>query len=83
MKTVSTLLKNMLEQPFEEKYRKINLGNSKILTLFKNNIKLLKLFKEFKFVLVKPDLVNNNSNMSSYINKAFQNDKSEMLNYFI
>jgi len=82
MKTVSTLLKNMLEQPFEEKFRKINLGNTKILSILKNNIKLIKLFKEFKFVLVKPDS-GNKSNISSYVNKAFQNDKSEILNYFI
>lgn len=65
IKTVTTLLKNMLEQPFEEKYRKINLGNSKILTILKNNIKLLKLFKEFKFTMVKPNSGNNKSNMEA------------------
>lgn len=77
LKTVSTLLKNMLEQPFEEKYRKISLSNSKILNMFKSNIKLLRMFKEFQFFLFQfksPNKSQKKIGIENYVNKAFNND---------
>jgi len=71
----------MLEQPFEAKFRKINLSNSKILSIIKNNMKILNIFKEFQFLLFNTESTNNKLGMEKYINKAFISDKGN--NYYL